>query len=99
MAQFIKTDGVVEEIKPERDSFTLYELQKYVGGMVEIVGLPSGRQLVVNEEGKLTGLPENEKATELWKAEYPIATYPHNNDELIVGDVLLLEAGSKELEE
>jgi hypothetical protein len=64
-------------------------LQKFVGGKIEIVELPSGSAIYLNEEGKLEGLSKNEKATEIWKSEYPIEKYPVNNDELIVGNVLI----------
>ena len=59
--------------------------------MVEIVPLPSGKLIIVNEEGKLIGLEKNEEATKFWKEEYPIEKYPVNNDELIVGNALVVE--------
>ena len=92
MAKLIKTDGTITEVKPiNGKSFSLKELQGFVGGIVEIVPLPSGKEMCVNEEGKLNGLPKNEEATKIWKEEYPIEKYPVNNDELIVGDALLVE--------
>ena len=39
----------------------------FVGGMVECVSFPNGDLLLLNEEGKLMGLPLNEKASKLWK--------------------------------
>ena len=47
--------------------------------------------IIVNEEGKLIGLEKNEEATKFWKEEYPIEKYPVNNDELIVGNALVVE--------
>jgi hypothetical protein len=92
MAKLYKTDGTVEEVKPEgKGPFTLKELQEFVGGTIDIVYLPSGRQMIVNDEGKLIGLSVNEKATEEWKKEFPIEQYPINNDGLIVGDALIAE--------
>ena len=46
---------------------TLQEAQKIVGGLVEMVHSPSEPdwQILVNEEGFLTGLPFNAEATEL----------------------------------
>jgi len=46
---------------------TLEEAQKIVGGLVEMVHSPSEPdwQILVNEEGLLTGLPFNAEATEL----------------------------------
>ena len=95
MATYYKTDGSVEEVKPKNGkAFSYQELSDFVklddnNHMVEIVPMPSGKFMVVNEEGKLIGLPKNEKATEVWKAEYPIGKYPINNDELIVGNALI----------
>ena len=92
MAKLIKTDGTITEVKPNNGkTFSLKELQKFVGGLVEIVPLPSGKEICVNEEGKLIDLPKNEEATKIWREEYPIETYGFNNDELIVGDALLVE--------
>ena len=59
--------------------------------MVQIVPLPSGKSIVINEEGKLIGLPVNKAATAEWKNEYPIEKYPMNNDELIVGNALIAD--------
>ncbi len=99
-------DGQVLDVHPNNDkSFTYKELQHLISGiipspatfqdigrvMIEIVPLPSGKSIVVNEEGKLIGLEKNENATEYWKTEYPITQYPHNNDELIVGDALVVD--------
>ena len=41
--------------------------------------------MILNDEGKLLGLLKNKAATDIWKKEYPIAEFPDNNDELIVG--------------
>ena len=92
MAKFIKTDGTIKEVIPkDRKEFSLKELQKFVGGLIQMVSLPSGKEIIVNDEGKLIGLPKNEEATKIWKEEYPIKKYPDNNDELVVGDILLVE--------
>lgn len=89
--QYIKADGTESQMRPQNGKYFEYEeLKKLVGYPVEIVPMPSGKLLVCNEEGKLTGLPENAKATAIWKSEYPIAQYPNNNDELVVGDVLIV---------
>ena len=95
MATFYKVSGEIEEVKPENGkTFSYEELQGFVGEgsdkMVEIVPLPSGKSIIVNEEGKLIGLKKNENATALWKKEYPFAQYPDNNDELIAGNALVV---------
>jgi len=65
MAFLINTDDMVTEIGPGggRSTFTLEELQKLVGGYIEIVSLANGDLLVVNEDGMALGLPTNERAT------------------------------------
>ena len=90
MAQLLKTDGTFTEVAPKDNLvFTLGELYGFVGRPVDILYLPSGKRLVVNDEGKLTGLPYNAKASEIWKEEFPVEHFPVNNDQMIVGDVLI----------
>lgn len=64
----VKTDGTVEEYNPENgEEFTLEELQRAVGGYIEVVpfwGDPNSVMLA-NEEGLLIGLPINDKSMEL----------------------------------
>jgi len=80
MAKLIRANGEVVEIEPkDKDSFTLDEMQGYVNGWIEVVYLASGDVMVVNEEGKLDGLPINEKATELY-----------GSIDTIVGDVMII---------
>ena len=87
---FIQVNGNITLVEAKnKRSFKYEELQTFVGNMVEITPMPGGRNLICHEEGKLIGLAKNEKATEIWKREYPITKYPHNNDELVVGDVLI----------
>ena len=98
MATYYKIDGLEMEVHPKNGkSFSYDELMAFVGYLVQIVPLPSGKSLVVHDEGKLINLPINRKATEEWKREYPIKQYPHNNDALVVGDALI--ATDKELSE
>lgn len=78
MAKIIKADGMEIATMPKNGKdFKLEELQPIVGGYIEIVYLPN-RFMVVNEEGKLMGLPINEKASII-------------AGETIVGDVLICE--------
>lgn len=87
MASFIaKTNGNNEVVQPLNGTdFKLAELQKIVGGYVEIVQLNEHLIMVVNEEGKLHGLPINPFATLIYQA------YTLNNDDVIVGDALICE--------
>jgi len=64
--------GVITENGGRYDSppedgkkYTLEELQKAVGGYIQVVNLGNGTLLVINEEGKLRGLKENVEATAL----------------------------------
>ncbi len=64
MSHIIKTTGEEIEVSPQNgEVFTLEELQGFVGGYIEMI--PAGRHhvMVVNEEGKLKGLPSNPRAT------------------------------------
>jgi hypothetical protein len=58
---------------------TLKELQKMVGGYIQIVET-KGKQIIMDEEGKLKDKPLNEEATELWGVDYDV----------IVGDAVVL---------
>lgn len=63
MATLLKSDGQREE---GVDISTLKEMQELVGGYIELVYLPEGKCLIINEEGLLLGLPLNQQATELY---------------------------------
>lgn len=66
--------------------FALDELQEAVGGYIEIVGARVGDVplvMVLNEEGKLAGLPVNHMATAVAHCLQMIST-----DDWIAGDVL-----------
>ena len=97
IATIYRVDGSVQDFKPKGKYICYEEMREIVGGMVEILPLPSGKEIIVNEEGKLNGLLKNEKATEIWKKEYPIEKYPDNNDELIVGNAIVCDAGLIEM--
>ena len=61
-----KTNTEVSEFKiidDEKNTPTLKEAQAFVGGYVECITWPNGDLLIVNEEGKLMGLPLNPEAT------------------------------------
>ncbi len=99
-ALLIKTNGSILTVEPKNGvRFMLEELQEYVGGLIDIQDLPDGRVIYLNDEGKMIGLPKNSVATEIWKRAYPISEYPDNNDELIVGDILLFEKTDDELQD
>lgn len=97
-ATYYPVEGQPQEVKPANGStFTYAELQKFIGGsgMIEIVPLPSGKVIVVDEEGKLVDeefWAINQEATKIWNTEYPIEMYPNNNDQTIVGNALVCES-------
>lgn len=67
MAKIYKTNGEIVDIKPKNGKdFQLKELNDIVGGCIELVTLPNDEFMVVNEEGKMIGLPVNENATEIF---------------------------------
>ena len=83
-AQIIYADGRVTTFKPKNGTdFSLEELQNVVGGYIEILDLHNGQIMVVNEEGKLKGLPVNTIATEAYCMRF------QSYFGLIVGDVVL----------
>lgn len=86
MAMLLHADGTVEEVQPTNGTdFQLDELQGFVGGYIEIVPLHGTTQiLVVNEEGKLTGLPVNPAATAVWEVVY-------GPTDVVVGDALFCD--------
>lgn len=80
MALIIKTSGERTHVTPENgEYFSLKELQKVVGGYIELVNIKAvftDDVMVVNEEGNLMELAPNEEASIY--AQQPI-----------VGDVLI----------
>ena len=59
----IPAEATESPVETERRSGpSLETLQGIVGGLIEVVHLPGGRMLVVNEEGLILGLPANPRA-------------------------------------
>lgn len=83
MATLIKADGTESEVFPaDGKKFTLEELQKFVGGYIELTRTNKPvRDMYVNEEGKLNGSSQNWKATTLYQYGYA---------DPIFGDVLVM---------
>lgn len=77
MGVLIKTNGDREKRLPEKDTFTMKELQSIVGGYFEFVPLADGLLMVVNEEGLLKELPQNRQASAIAM-------------QTIVGDVIIV---------
>ena len=85
MATILRVDGDSEEVQPRNGiDFSLEELQKIVGGYIEIVKVSNRQIMVVDNEGKLKGKPVNLMASFL---------YGNPDDDAIVGDALVCESG------
>jgi hypothetical protein len=84
-AMLYKTGGTVEEIQVPDGNNCLSILQKAVAGFVERVTTTDGREMWINEDGKLRGLPLNHKASMLWEGS--------DFGDPICGDVVITIAG------
>jgi hypothetical protein len=63
-AWLIFPDGYVSHVTPVSGKrFELEELQAFVEGWIELVRLPNGQHMYVNEEAKLWGMEYNHEAT------------------------------------
>lgn len=89
-------DGSVQRFTlPESDSRALEQMQKMVGGYIELVPpslldqtMVEGRHVFVNERGRLEELPLNLKASLML-----------GSAELLVGPVLLMDSDFEQEEE
>ena len=59
--------------------------------MVECVQFPNGDLLLLNEEGKLLGLPVNEQASKLWAETFTKDKYAFGYDDFVVGPAILIK--------
>jgi len=79
-------------ITDKKDEPNLKAAQAFVGGYVEGITFPNGDYLIINEEGKLMGLPLNPEATALWKATFDNDNYITGRDDFVVGPAILIRA-------
>ena len=79
-------------ITDKKDEPKYPEVKEFVGGMVEAVTFPNGDLLLLNEEGKLMGLPLNEKASKLWKDTFDNDNYITGRKDYVVGPAILIKA-------
>ena len=75
----------------KKNTPTLKEAQDFVGGYVECITFPNGDLLIVNEEGKLMGLPLNPEATLLWKMTFDNDNYVTGRNDFVVGPAILIK--------
>ena len=79
---------IIDNVKDEPD---LESAQKFVGGMVQGIQFPNGDYMIMNEEGKLMGLPLNPEATTLWRATFTKDKYLFGYDDFVVGPAILIK--------
>ena len=78
-------------ITDKKDEPDYKAVSKFVGGMVECVQFPNGDLLLLNEEGKLMGLPLNPEATLLWKMTFDNDNYVTGRKDIVVGPALYIK--------
>jgi hypothetical protein len=74
-----------KSIKPASGDFSLAEIYQHIGDPIQVVRMSSDTLMLVNDEGRLKGLPLNIRASALYQMIHPD---PHCSD-VIVGDVIL----------
>jgi len=79
---------IIDNVKDEPD---LKSAQKFVGGMVQGIEFPNGDYMIMNEEGKLLGLPVNEEATKLWRSTFTKDKYLWGYDDWVSGPAILIK--------
>ena len=78
-------------IDDSKDEPSLKQAQEFVGGYVEGITFPNGDYLIINEEGKLIGLPLNPEATALWRATFDNDNYVTGRKDFVVGPAILIK--------
>ena len=79
---------IIDNVKDEP---TLEKAQELVGGMVQGIEFPNGDYMIMNEEGKLLGLPVNEEATKLWRSTFTKDKYLFGYDDWVSGPAILIK--------
>jgi hypothetical protein len=77
-------------ITDKKDEPKYAEVKEFVGGMVETVSFPNGDLLLLNEEGKLIGLPLNLEATAIWRETFDNDNYITGRNDFVVGPAILI---------
>ena len=80
---------IIDDVKNEPQ---YQAVSDFVGGMVEVVSFPNGDLLLLNEEGKLIGLPLNPEATALWRMTFTKETHINGYDDWVSGPAILIKA-------
>ena len=87
----IKNTARLQIIEDSKHEPNLKSAQEFVGGYVEGITFPNGDYLIINEEGKLMGLPLNPEATALWRATFTKDKYLFGYDDFVVGPAMLIK--------
>ena len=91
MTKEIKSTAKLQIIENSKHEPNLEAAQKFVGGMVEGITFPNGDYLIINEEGKIIGLPINKEATKLWRETFTKDKYAFGYDDFVVGPAILIK--------
>ena len=86
-----KTAAEFKIITDKKDEPNLKAAQAFVGGYVEGITFPNGDYLIINEEGKLMGLPLNPEATLLWKMTFDNDNYVTGRKDVVVGPAIYIK--------
>jgi hypothetical protein len=78
-------------IDDSKDEPSLEQAQEFVGGYVEGITFPNGDYLIINEEGKLIGLPLNPEATALWRATFDNDNYVTGRKDFVENPAILIK--------
>ena len=86
---------VIADKKP-----TLKEMQDFVGGYIQVVNGADGSQIIINEEGKIHGLPINVVATTFYLGEdwdNDTSAMVHNDRllDVLVGNAMILKGKAR----
>ena len=79
---------IIEDSKDEPD---LKAAQEFVGGMVQGIQFPNGDYMIMNEEGKLIGLPLNPEATLLWRVTFDNDNFITGRKDWVAGPAILIK--------
>ena len=79
---------IIEDSKDEPD---LKAAQEFVGGLVQGIQFPNGDYMLMNEEGKLIGLPLNPEATLLWRVTFHNDNFITGRKDWVAGPAILIK--------
>lgn len=81
----LNLDGRVSYVEITNKEMLLATLQSIVGGYIEVLTLTEDKVLIMNEDGKLEGLPVNKTATGLLRIAY------RGSNDMIAGTAVLMD--------